>query len=307
MIREALSSIARNESVAGLISRAPIARDVVKRVVAGESVEDALTVAGELADRGFWASLERAAPTVTSDEVAAAVTGDYAALIEAVASAGLSGVCEVSVFPESLGVMPGSGEAGARQRLFELTRLATDRSVALMVGMGPAGDADQTIAWVDDLHAAGMPVGLTLPAVLRRTAADCERLAGRRVRLVKGGHRGTAAVAYAQPIEIDKSFVRCAKTLLRGGGEPSFATHDPRLIDILETLVARYERPRHSYEFAFFMGRQEAAQERLLAAGERVRVYVPYGPDWFERLVGGLAEQPSSITAALRSLLPGSS
>ncbi|MCX6433450.1 MAG: proline dehydrogenase family protein [Actinobacteria bacterium] len=270
----------------------------MKRVVAGESVDDALAVASELADRGFCLSLERAAPTVTSDEVAAAVTGDYAALIEAVASAGLGGVCEVSVFPESLGVMPDSGEAGARQRLFELTRLATDRSVALMVGMGPAGDVDQTITWVDDLHAAGMPVGVTLPAVLRRTAADCERFAGRRVRLVKGGHRGTAAVAYAHPIEIDKSFVRCAKTLLRGGGEPSFATHDPR---------ARYGRPRHSYEFAFFMGRQEAAQERLLAAGERVRIYVPYGPDWFERLVGGLAEQPSSISAALRSLLPGSS
>ncbi len=307
MIREALSSVARNEALGGLISRAPIARDVVKRVIAGESVDDALAVAGELADRGFWASLERAAPTVDADDVAVSVFDDYAALVEAVASAGLGGVCEVSVFPESLGVMPGPGDDHARERLFELARLASERSVPLMVGMGPAGDADLTITWVEALHAAGTPVGVTLPAVLRRTAADCERFADRRVRLVKGGHRGASAVAYSHPIEIDKSFIRCAKTLLRGAGEPSFATHDPRLIEILESLTARYERPRQSYEFAFFMGRQEAAQERLLAAGERVRVYVPYGPDWFERLVGGLAEQPSSIAAALRSLLPGSS
>ena len=95
--------------------------------------------------------------------------------------------------------------------------------------------------------------------------------------------------------------------LLAGSGDASFATHDARLIEILESLVGRYGRIRHSYEFALFMGRQEGAQERLLEAGERVRVYVPYGPDWFERLVGGLAEQPGTITAALRSLLPGAS
>ena len=145
----------------------------------------------------------------------------------------------------------------------------------------------------------------SLPAALRRTEADCARLAHRRIRLVKGAYRGDPGAAHSQPIEIDKAFVRCAKRLLAGDGEPSFATHDSRLVEIVQSLSRRYERPRHTYEFAFFMGRQEGAQERLLADGERVRVYIPYGPDWFERLVGGLAEQPSSIAAAMRSLLPG--
>jgi proline dehydrogenase len=228
--------------------------------------------------------------------------------VDEIAAAGLAQACEVTVFAESLGWFPdgdGSGD-GARDRLLAVAGHAAGRGVSVMVGMGPLQDADRTISWVEDLHGKGLDVGLTLPAVLKRSEADCTRFADGRVRLVKGGHLADFAAAHSQPIEIDKAYVRCARTLLRGKGDPSFATHDPRLLAILESLVVRYERPHHTFEYAFFMGRQEGAQERLLAAGERVRVYVPYGPDWFERLVGGLAEQPSSIVAAVRSLLPGS-
>jgi proline dehydrogenase len=161
------------------------------------------------------------------------------------------------------------------------------------------------LATVDRLHRDGLLVGITLQANLRRTEADCHALADRRVRLVKGGHRQRTAVAHSLPSEIDKAFVRCAKTLLKGGGQPSFATHDPRLIGVVEGLATRYSRPRQTFEFAFYMGRQEAEQDRLAAEGDRVRVYVPYGPDWFGRIMGGLAEQPSSIASAVRSLLPG--
>ena len=157
------------------------------------------------------------------------------------------------------------------------------------------------------LWAAGLPVGLTLSAALRRTEADCGRLAHRRIRLVKGSYRGDPQAALTQPIEIDKAYVRCSKRLLAGDGNPSFATHDPRLVEIVRSLARRYGRDQHTYEFAMYMGRQEGTQEQLLEEGERVRVYVPYGPDWFERLVGGLAEQPSTIRAAVRSLLPGAS
>jgi proline dehydrogenase len=307
VIRGALSAVARNESLGGLLSRAPIARDVVKRVVGGETVESALGVAADLADRGFVVSLERAAPAVTTDAGAAEVTEEYRSLVDSVAASGLADVVEVTVFTEALGLLPDADPQAARARLRDLADHAAGRRIPLMVGMGPVDDAAMTLAMVDELHAAGLEVGITLPAALRRTEADCVRLADRRVRLVKGSRKGEASVAYAQPFEIDKAFVRCAKALLKGTGQASFATHDPRLIEIVETLVGRYGRARHSYEFALFMGRQEGAQERLLAAGERVRVYVPYGPDWFERLVGGLAEQPGTITAALRSLLPGAS
>lgn len=307
MIRGALSAVARNESLGGLLSRAPIARDVVKRVVGGDTIESALGVAADLADRGFAVSLERAAPAVTTDAGAAEVTEEYRSLVDAVTASGLARVIEVTVFAEALGLLPGADPAVARGRLTDLAQHAAGRGVALMVGTGPPDDALATLAMVDDLQAGGLAVGITLPAALRRTEADCVRLADRRVRLIKGSRKGDPSVSYGQPYEIDKAYVRCAKALLKGSGDASFATHDARLIEILEALVGRYGRSRHSYEFALFMGRQEGAQERLLAAGEQVRVYVPYGPDWFERLVGGLAEEPGTVTAALRSLLPGAS
>ena len=157
----------------------------------------------------------------------------------------------------------------------------------------------------DALRADGLDLGVTLPAALHRTEHDCGRFGDRRIRLVKGGHRGLGGIAFQQPAEVDKAYIRCAKALLRGSGEPSFATHDVRIVEILQTLVARVDRPRQTYEFTFFMGRQEGLQERLQSSGERVRIYVPYGPDWFERLVGGLSEQSSSLGSAIRSLLPG--
>lgn len=307
MIRGALSAVARNESLGGLLSRAPIARDVVKRVVGGDTVESALGVAADLADRGFVVSLERAAPAVTTDEDARRVTEEYRSLVGAVAASGLAQVIEVTVFADALGLLPGAAPGVARGRLADLVQHATGHGVGLMVGMGPGDEASAVLAMVDDLHANGLPVGITLPAALRGTEADCVRLADRRVRLVKGSRTGDPSASYRQPYEIDKAFVRSAKALLRGSGDASFATHDPRLIEILEALSGRYGRDRHSYEFALFMGRQEGIQQRLLASGERVRVYVPYGPDWFERLVGGLAEEPGTIAAALRSLLPGAS
>ena len=307
MIRDALSAAARNANLGGVLGRTPIARDVVKRLVGGDTIESALGVAADLADRGFFVSLERAAPGTATLEQADAVAAEYAGLLDAVAASGLAGACEVAVLPEAVGLgIPGADGACWRDRLTGLAEQAARRRVGLMIGMGPADDMAQTVAMAVDLQAAGRDVGVTLPAVMRRTEDDCVRLADHRVRLVKGGHRAEPSVAHTQPIEIDKAFVRAAKTLLRGSGQPSFATHDPRLVEIVEALVGRYGRAPQTYEFAFYMGRLEGTQERLLAQGERVRVYVPYGPDWFERLVGGLAEQPSTVAAALRSLLPGS-
>ena len=305
MIRGALASLARNESLGGLISRTPVARDVVKRVVGGETIESALAVAYELADRGYWVSLERTALAEAADDDGPQVGEEYLRLVDAVATAGLAAVCEVTVLPEVLGGR--LGPQAVPEPLAALARQAAAAGVPLMLGNGPATDVEASLRWAADLHAGALPVGITLPASRRATEADCRAWGDRRVRIVKGGRSGASATSYAQPIEIDKSFVRCAKELLRGTGDPSFATHDPRLVEIVESRALHDGRAADSYEFTFFMGRQEGAQERLLAHGHRVRVYVPYGPEWFERLVGGLAEQPSTITAALRSLLPGSS
>lgn len=302
MIREALTSLARTPSVAAALVRTPVARDVVSRVVGGEDLAEVLPVAGDLADRGFHVALEHVAPGLENETEVDRAVAEYAALIEAVAAAGWSGVAEAAILTESLGQeLPGVDVAS---RLDALANEATSVGVALQLGTGPLGEVEQTLGWARALLDRDRPVGVTMPAILRATERRIAEWSAHRVRLVKGAHADGVA-AFRQPIETDKSYVRCAKVLLQGTGEPSFATHDPRLIAIIESLARRYDRPRHTYEFAFYLGRQTAEQERLLAEGERVRIYIPYGHRWLERLVGGLPEQPGGVSGALRSLLPG--
>ncbi len=302
MIREALAGLARNESIGGAIARTPIARDAVARLVAGEDVADAVTTAALLADDGYWTALERTtSPHPDVAEATEAFDG-YAALVDAVAVAGLAASCEVAVLPESIGLALDPRSAGPRLR--DLAMRAADADVELRLGFGPQTDVEASLGAARELWNAGLDVSITLPAARRATEADCDTLGDRRVRLVKGTATEESAGAYRQAAEIDKAFVRCARRLLRADGAPSFATHDPRLVEIVEAVAARTGRAVGSYEFTFFMGRQEGLARRLVESGHRVRVYAPYGPHWFERLVAGLAEQPSGLAAAVRSLFP---
>ena len=304
MIREALASVARNESISGVLARTPVARDLVTRVVGGETIDDVLPVIADLADRGFFVALEHVEPDVMTRTEADEAAAAYRTVIDALADSGLADVAEVSVFTESLGQGVAGADEGAFGRLSSVVTRAGSRAVPIRLGVGPLPHVSQTLEWARVLIDRGDDVGVTLPAILRRTEQECAAWSGESVRLVKGAHADGAA-AYRQPIETDKSFVRSAKELLRGTGHASFATHDPRLVAIVESLAVRFDRAPHSFEYAFYLGRQTGEQERLLAAGQRVRIYVPFGPRWLERLVGGLAEQPSGIGGALRSLLPG--
>ncbi len=301
MIREALAGLARNESVGEVLARTPVARDAVSRLVAGDAVADAIATAAALADDGYWTALEHTTtPTPDAGEQDAALVALRDA-VDAIEAADLAASCEVAVLPEALGCAAGD------ERLRALAAHAQAAGVDLRLGIGPSTDVPASLTMAAALWADGLDVGVTVPAALRATEAACERLGDRRVRLVKGSLRGEPGAAFQHPVEIDKAFVRCARRLLSGAGTPSFATHDSRLVEIVEDLAVRSGRPAGTFELTFFMGRQEGLQRRLAAGGHRVRVYVPYGPQWFERLVAGLAEQPSSLGSALLSLLPGSS
>ena len=305
MIREAVSAVARNGAIGGVINRAPIARGVVRRIVAGNGLDEVMGIASRLADEGRWVSLEREKPSIESDAEADAVLSEYRELVDRVAAEGLAESCEVVILPESLGTADGSITDSALARLESLCDHGMAAGVEVTVGTGPARDVDRTLSCAEAMFDRGASVGVTLQAAMRRSEADCARFAAHRIRLVKGTNRTGGELTYAQPAEIDKAYVRCARLLLRGSGEPSFATHDARLIEIVEALAARLGRTPQTYEFTLYLGRLEGTQDRLAAAGGRVRIYVPYGPGWIDRLMAGLAEQPNTITAALRSLLPG--
>lgn len=289
MIRSALHRIAMNRPLGTALT------PVVERFIGGSSVGEAIVVAERVAAEGYAISLERA--TGMHEGVGSDVVPDLLAMAEALVDAHLESQSELVIFPHSF-------EGISAAELDGICSSISNQGIAVMFGMGSPEAVDQTLLHVRRLRDAGINVGVTLQAALRRTQRDCAEFADGPIRLVKGGYHVHGGAVFTSAIEVDKSFVRCARVLLADATKVSFATHDPRLHDIVITLIERSGRPTTSVEFAFYLGRNEREQRRLHDSGYPVRIYIPFGPQWFERLVDGLAEQPGGLLGALRSVVP---
>ena len=160
------------------------------------------------------------------------------------------------------------------------------------------GDDGKVLLW-------DAQTGAVLQAYLYRTEADCRDLsyAGSRVRLCKGAYREPESVAFQSRSDVDLSYVRCMKVLMAGQGYPMIASHDPRLIEIAEALAVRAHRQRGDYEYQMLHGVRPEEQRRLAAQGEKMRVYVPYGEEWYGYMVRRMAEKPANMSLFLRSLV----
>jgi proline dehydrogenase len=163
---------------------------------------------------------------------------------------------------------------------------------------------EATLRLLGKLRADFPDLGCVIQSYLRRTAGDCEELAtaGSRVRLCKGAYSAPDAAAFRAHSEIDRSYARCLRILLNGEGYPMLATHDPRLIAIATARAEAAGRSQSSFEYQMLYGIRPAEQLRLAATGATVRVYVPYGTDWYGYLVRRLAERPANLAFFLRSL-----
>lgn len=317
MIREALSGLARQPAVGGVLSRTPGARDVVHRLVGGDTVEEAVDVASRWADQGYWTALEWVPESevstmspevstmsalqgpVTSPEPFPDLVTPFPELIKAMASS-VAASCELVLVPERLAASGIDSEA-----LLAIAVQAHAAGLEITIGTSPDTSLVASLGLADRLHEVGVVARLTVPSSWRMAEDTCRERADLPIRLVKGTRTGQERQTFRQPIEIDKSFVRCAKALTRGPGLPSFSTHDERLIEMVEVAAARAGREPGDYELCFFLGRGERSAERAVREGHRVRLYIPFGPGWYGRLMAGLAEQSSSLGAAVRSLLPG--
>jgi proline dehydrogenase len=161
---------------------------------------------------------------------------------------------------------------------------------------------DSTLAVLTELRADFPDVGAVLQAYLRRTESDCRDLAtpGSRVRLCKGAYREPAAVAYTKRLDVDLSYVRCLNVLMEGAGYPMLATHDPRLVEIGLERAKFFGKTE--FEFQMLYGIRPDEQHRLADTGATVRVYVPYGAQWYGYLMRRLAERPANLAFFARAL-----
>lgn len=237
-------------------------RGIAARFVPGETTDDAVLATEKLVTNGL---------AVTIGHLGDGSTDAYVELLGRLADLGLTGHAEVSIKPSTL--------ADARR----ICRAARDAGSSVTLELAEHTSTDSTLDLLARLRQDFPATGVALQARLRRTEADCRELAyaGSRVRLCQRGYAEPGSVAYRSDRDVGTSYVRCLKVLMKGDGYPMVATHDPRLIAIASVLAERAGRGRDDFEYQLPYGVRPGEQLRLAGAGNTVRVYVPYGADWY--------------------------
>jgi proline dehydrogenase len=301
-LRSLILGAAGNDVIRRLVATTPVSRDVVRRFVAGETTTDALAVTRTLVDQGLNVTLDYLGEDTTDKALAQQTVDAYMDLLDGLNREGLAKHAEVSVKLSAVG--QALDEQLAQENAARICTRAEQVGTTVTLDMEDHTTTDSTLRVLGELRQKWPWVGAVLQSYLHRTELDSARLAtaGSRVRLCKGAYAEPQHVAFPDPHQVDLSYVRCANLLLRGDGFPMFATHDPRLVEILESRAETLGRKPGSFEFQMLYGIRPDEQLRLAEKRHTVRVYVPYGVQWYGYLMRRLAERPANTAFFLRAL-----
>ncbi|HLL68235.1 MAG TPA: proline dehydrogenase family protein [Micromonosporaceae bacterium] len=302
MLRSVILAASRSGRVERLVETAPLTSGVVRRFVAGDHRADALRVTRELVDNGLSVSLDHLGEDTTTAAHAAAARDEYLRLLDGLADDELTPAAEISVKLSALGQI--FDEKVALEHARAICVRASEAGTTVTLDAEEHTTTDSTLEVLAQLRTEFPTTGAVLQSYLRRTESDCRDLTGvgQRVRLCKGAYDEPESVAYQSRSDVDRSYVRCLNVLLAGDGYPMVATHDPRLIAIAEDRARWFDRTPDEFEFQMLYGVRPAEQRRLAEAGYTVRVYVPYGVEWYPYLMRRLAERPANVAFFLRAL-----
>ena len=310
MLRQPVLMLSRSDRVKGFVTTTPVVSHLVARYVAGDTTDDAVGAVAALVGQGLQVTLDFLGEDTTDRAQAAATVAAYVQLLDRLAADGFAATAEVSVKLSAVGqALPGEGaESGERVALDNartICRAARNAGTSVTLDMEDHTTTDSTLRILRELRKDFPETGAVLQAYLRRTESDCRDLAteGSRVRLCKGAYDEPETVAFQSRLDVDRSFVRCLRILMDGEGYPMVASHDPRMVAITADLARRAGRGPGSFEYQMLYGIRHEEQLRLAAGGDVVRVYVPYGDDWYGYLMRRLAERPSNLAFFVRSLL----
>ena len=301
-LRQVILAAARNDRVRSVVAGAPVSRSVVARFVPGETVEDAVRATEVLLAAGRTVSLDHLGEDTLDAGQAESTVKAYTLLLTRLADAGLTagGRAEVSVKLTAVGqAIDGAMALDNARTVCEAARAA---GTTVTLDMEDHTTTDSTLDVLRQLRVDFPGTGAVLQAYLHRTESDCRDLAvaGSRVRLCKGAYQEPTSVAFQSREDVDASYARCLRVLMAGPGYPMVASHDPALIALTDELSA--SRAPGSYEYQLLYGIRPLEQERLARAGQTVRVYVPYGDQWYGYFMRRLAERPANVAFFLRSL-----
>ncbi|WP_460958819.1 proline dehydrogenase family protein [Parasphingorhabdus pacifica] len=281
-------------------------KPLINRFVAGTKINDACTAASELTSSGRTVSLDCLGEDVHDSAAAERMVADYTALLRQLSATGLAASTEVSVKLTALGLLLGTdGEQGALDRAHRICAEAAEVGTTVTIDTENPELVDSIFRIGHKLRQDFPSVGAVVQAYLRDSERRCHELAAEnaRVRLCKGAYSASADLAYQRGPEIDQSYVRCLEILMRGDSYPMIATHDPKMLDAADRQIKECGRKSDSYEYQMLYGVRPEEQKRLVSRGHAMRVYVPFGTEWYGYLMRRLAERPANLAFFVRSLL----
>ena len=297
-------TLSRSQTLKKLASRYGMAGQgaFARRFIAGETIEDVIAAVRQIEARGMFHTLDYLGESVRTLATAEAATRQYLTLIEEIHRAGVE--CNLSLKLTQLGL-----DVDRAICVDNLRRIlaASERCACFVrIDMESSKDTETTLQIFETVWRHGSRnVGVVLQSCLYRTEQDFERVnaLGARIRLVKGAYREPQAVAFQHKADVDAAYVRLAKRLLTEGTYPAIATHDEKILDEVKRFIVDRSITADRYEFQMLYGVRRDLQSALIEQGYRVRIYVPFGREWFPYFMRRLGERPANVAFVVRSLV----
>jgi len=303
MLRSLFISLSQNRQLRSFSERSSLGRKLSGRFVAGMSLDEVLAVCERVNREGIAVTLDALGESVLSEPQARASADLYHRLIDAIAARKLNANVSLKLSQMGMDFSP----ALAEQIVAELVDHAAAADTFVRVDMEGSNYTEATIAMTERIHARPNcrgRVGTVLQAYLYRTASDAERLLkqGIRIRLCKGAYKEPADIAFPLKSEVDQNYVTLMKRLSTSGVFCGLATHDEAIVNQMLAFVREKHLPPAAFEFQMLYGIRRDLQRKLARQGFGVRVYVPFGPEWYPYFMRRLAERPANALFLLKNL-----
>jgi proline dehydrogenase len=303
MLRQGLLWLSQQNGVFNFVRSNPLARRFAERFVAGETIEQGVAAAVEMHQRGITSSLDLLGESVTQADEATAARDEYLAMLDRMAAAGSVEV-NVSVKLTQMGF--DIDEDLCRRNMVAILEKARALGGFVRLDMESSAYTQRTLDFFERqlFPEFGAHCGVVIQSCLRRSEADVDRLVAMqaRVRLCKGAYLEPPSVAYPDKADVDRSYVRMLETLMAKGNYPGIATHDERIISHARKFAQRQGIGNERFEFQMLYGVRRDLQEELRRMGHRMRVYIPFGTQWYPYLMRRLAERPANIAFMMANI-----
>jgi proline dehydrogenase len=300
-LRDFIYWVSSKPAVSRTLAKTGMRSGFARRFVAGETLEEALAASRRLATGGRRVCLNHLGENVTTEQQARAAADSYVDMLRQIHVSSLDG--NIALKPTHLG-LDLSPELTI-ELASHIASQARELGLSVEIDMESSAYTALTIDVFEAVRRNFDNVALAIQCYLRRSAGDVERLKPLhpKIRLVKGAYREPADVAFERKEEVDANFIRLLDQLFAGPYFPAIATHDPKLVDYAERRIRELGRARDSYEFQMLFGVRRDLQARLRSEDHPLRIYVPFGTEWFPYFLRRLTERPANTLFVLRSLI----